>query len=108
MLRWEKHGNRSWMTMIGVFAGFPTATVEELKSPYTTLGPEVILGKTPKWGFLGAMVNHGWGIGGSDAEPARVLTCSMLMHFDVMDAFATSTAGVPRRASVTAGQYFYV
>jgi hypothetical protein len=53
-----------WMTMIGVFGGFPTATVKELKSDYTTLGPEVIIGKTMKWGFLGVMVNHGWGIGG--------------------------------------------
>jgi hypothetical protein len=88
-----------WMTMIGVFGGFPTATVEELKSDFTTLGPEVIIGKTTNWGFLGAMVNHGWSIGGSDADP---------QGFDVMDAYVTSTAGVPRRSSVTAGQYFYI
>jgi hypothetical protein len=88
-----------WMTMIGVFGGFPTATVKELKSDYTTLGPEVIIGKTMKWGFLGVMVNHGWGVGGSDADP---------QGFDIQDAFVTSTAGIPRKSSVTAGQYFYI
>jgi hypothetical protein len=96
-----------WMTMIGVFGGFPTATVKELKSDFTTLGPEIIIGKTLNWGFLGIMVNHGWSIGGSDAD----LQSSVMQDaydFDVMDAFATSTAGVPRRASVTAGQYFYI
>ena len=88
-----------WMTMIGVFAGFRTSTIEELKSKQTTLGPEVIIGKTMKWGFVGVMVNHGWGIGGgSDADQ---------QSFDIQDAFVTSTAGVPRRTSVTAGQYFY-
>jgi hypothetical protein len=79
---------------------FKTASIEELKSPYTTLGPEVILGYTPKWGFVGAMVNHGWGIGGSDVSS---------QDFSIQqEAFVTSTAGVPRKSSVTAGQYFYV
>jgi len=87
-----------WMTMVGVFGGFPTATVKELKSDFTTLGPEIVIGKTTNWGFLGVMVNHGWSIGGSDADA---------QSFDVQDAFVTSTAGVPRRSSVTAGQYFY-
>jgi hypothetical protein len=91
----------NWMTMIGVFGAFPTATVEELRSPSVSLGPEVIIGKTMKWGFLGIMVNHGWGIGGggSDADA---------QSFDVQDAYVTSTSGVPRRTSVTAGQYFYI
>jgi len=89
-----------WMTMIGVFAGFRTSTIEELKSKQTTLGPEVIIGKTMKWGFVGVMVNHGWGIGGgSDADQ---------QSFDIQDAFVTSSAGIPRRTSVTAGQYFYI
>jgi hypothetical protein len=89
-----------FMGMIGVFAGFKTATIEELKSKYTTLGPEVVLGYTPKWGFVGFMVNHGWGIGGSDVSS---------QDFSIQqEAFVTSTAGVPRKSSVTAGQYFYV
>jgi len=88
-----------WMTMIGVFAGFKTASIEELKSKYTTLGPEIVIGKTTKWGFLGLMVNHGWGVGGSDPDPENFL---------LQDAYVTSTAGVPRRSSVTAGQYFYI
>ena len=89
-----------FMGMIGVFAGFKTASIEALKSPYTTLGPEVILGYTPKWGFVGVMVNHGFGVGGSDVSA---------QDFSIQqDAFVTSTAGVPRKSSVTAGQYFYV
>ena len=87
-----------WMTMVGVFAGFPTATVKELRSDFTTLGPEVIIGKTMNWGFLGLMVNHGWGVGsGPDSQ-----------GFEFDDAFVVSTDGVPRRSSVTAGQYFYI
>jgi hypothetical protein len=89
-----------FMGMVGVFAGFKTATIEALKSPYTSLGPEVVLGYTPKWGFVGAMVNHGWGLGGSDADS---------QGFGIQqDGVLTSTAGVPRKSSVTAGQYFYV
>ena len=89
-----------FMGMIGVFAGFRTATIEELKSKQTTLGPEVVLGYTPKWGFFGLMVNHGWGLGGSDTNS---------QDFGIQDAFVTSGDGsIPRRSSVTAGQYFYV
>ena len=87
-----------WMTMIGVFAGFPTASIEELKPKYTTLGPEIVIGKTTNFGFLGIMVNHGWGIGGSDSDQQSLIE----------DAFVTSTSGVPRKSSVTAGQYFYI
>jgi hypothetical protein len=91
-----------FMGMIGVFAGFRTASIEALKSAYTTLGPEIVVGYTPKWGFVGFMVNHGFavGSGGFDAGTES---------FDIkQDATVTSTAGVPRRSSVTAGQYFYV
>jgi len=89
-----------FMGMIGVFAGFKTASIEALKSPYTSIGPEVVLGYTPKWGFVGFMVNHGFGVGGSDPGT---------QGFDILqDAVVTSTTGIPRRSSVTAGQYFYV
>jgi hypothetical protein len=90
-----------FMGMIGVFGGFPTATIEELRAPSVSLGPEVVLGYTPKWGFVGIMVNHGWGVGGGGSDADE-------QGFDIQDAFVTSTAGVPRRTSVTAGQYFYV
>jgi len=46
------------------------------------------------------MVNHGFGVGGSDPGT---------QGFDILqDAVVTSTTGIPRRSSVTAGQYFYV
>ncbi len=89
-----------FMGMIGVFAGFRTASIESLKAPNTSIGPEVVVGYTPKWGFFGLMVNHGFGVGGSDPGTES---------FDILqDAIVTSTAGVPRKSSVTAGQYFYV
>lgn len=87
-----------WMTMVGVFGGFPTATNKELKSNFVTLGPEVIAGKVMKWGFLGLMVNHAWSVSSKDADPASVTT--------LQDTYWTTTGG-RTKASVTAGQYFY-
>jgi len=83
-----------WMTLVGVFASFPTATNKDLRSKQTTLGPEFVIGKVTSWGFLGIMVNHAWGLGSVDSElEANIWTIS-------------STGRSPR-ASVTAGQYFY-
>lgn len=90
-----------FMGMIGAFAGFKTASIEELKAKYTTLGPEIVVGYTPKWGFVGFMVNHGFGVGGEDPGTDSD-------DFLIQDAYLTSTEGIPRRSSVTAGQYFYV
>jgi hypothetical protein len=45
------------------------------------------------------MVNHGFGVGSADPGTES---------FGIQDAFVTSGDGIPRRTSVTAGQYFYV
>jgi hypothetical protein len=87
-----------WLTMVGVFGSFPTASNKALRSNFTTLGPEIVIGRATNFGFLALMVNHGWSVGGSNADQ---------QGFDIQDAFVTSTAGIPRRSSVTAGQYFY-
>ena len=90
-----------FMGMIGAFAGFRTASIEALKAPYTSIGPELVLGYTPKWGFIGVMVNHGFGVG-SGGDPGTE-------SFNIMqDAIVTSSDGITRKSSVTAGQYFYV
>lgn len=81
-----------WMTLVGVFGSFPTATNENLRSNHTTLGPEFVVGKVTSWGFLGVMVNHAWGVGNLDPEP---------------EVFTISSTGRSSRESVTAGQYFY-
>ena len=95
-----KTWSSGFMGMIGVFAGFRTASIEALKSKYTTLGPELVLGYTPKWGFVGFMVNHGFAVGkGSDPGTES---------FGIQNAFVNTEDGIPRRTSVTAGQYFYV
>jgi hypothetical protein len=88
-----------WLTMIGVFGAFPTATNKELRSNFTSLGPEIVIGKTTNWGFLGLMVNHGWSVSNSDPDPQSFTL--------LQDTFWTGTAGVQRKSSVTAGQYFY-
>lgn len=79
--------------IIGAFAGFPTATDKSIRSKQVTLGPEVMVAQIFKWGVLGAMFNHAWGVGNED---------------DTGDGDFSITANNPRRASVTAGQYFYV
>ena len=83
------------ITIVGVFAGFPTATNENLKSSEITLGPEVMVAQLFKWGAIGLLVNHAWGVSGNPDENAS------------SDEFSIQS-NVPRHASVTAGQYFYV
>ena len=89
---------KSWksktITIVGVFAGFPTATNENLKSSEITLGPEVMVAQLFKWGSLGILVNHAWGVSGDPNENAS------------SDEFSIQS-NMPRHASVTAGQYFY-
>ena len=80
--------------ILGVFAGFPTATDETIRSEQVTLGPEVMAAQIFNWGVLGAMFNHAWGVGKNDN--------------DTDDGDFSITENNPRRASVTAGQYFYV
>lgn len=87
-----------WIGLIGVFAGFPTSTVDELRSNFTTVGPEVVIGKVTSYGFLGLLVNHAWSVNSNDPSPQSFTILS--------DSYWTTTAG-RTRASVTAGQYFY-
>ena len=82
------------ITILGVFAGFPTATDTDLRTSEVTFGPEIMVAQLFDWGALGLMVNHAWGLG-SDSDIANPDEFSILEN-------------VPRHASVTAGQYFYV
>lgn len=80
--------------IVGGFAGLPTATDKTIRSKQVTVGPEVMVAQIFKWGVIGAMVNHAWGVGKDDNDTA--------------DGDFSITENNPRRASVTAGQYFYV
>ena len=82
------------ITILGVFAGFPTATDTDLRTSEVTFGPEIMVAHLFDWGALGLMINHAWGLG-SDTEVGN------------LDEF-TILSNIPRHASVTAGQYFYV
>lgn len=68
------------MVMIGGVVGtLDTATNDDIGLGQTLLGPEFLLGKGGKWGFVGVLINHQWDVAGDD-------------DFDT---------------SVTGGQYFY-
>ena len=81
------------ITILGVFAGFPTATDSDLRTSEVTFGPELMIAQLFDWGAVGVMINHAWGLG-SDSDIANPDQLFILEN-------------VPRHASVTAGQYFY-
>ena len=84
--------------LIGAFGSFPTASNDALKSPYTLLGPELMVAQIFKWGVVGLLVNHAWSVNSLDAD-----TDSFTILAD--DLWATAAGG--ESASITAGQYFY-
>lgn len=90
-----KNWKTKTITIVGVFAGFPTASDEDLRSSEVTLGPEFMVAQMFKWGVIGAMVSHAWGVSGTPNEGASS------DEFSIM-------SNKPRHAQVTAGQYFYV
>lgn len=85
--------------VIGAFGSFRTATNDALRSPYTLLGPELMVAQIFKWGVAGIMVNHAWSVNKLDADPD-----SFTILAD--DMWAAASGG--ESASITAGQYFYV
>ncbi|BDD01875.1 hypothetical protein [Persicobacter psychrovividus] len=100
------------ITIAGVFGGFPTATDEQLRSKFTTMGPEFMVAQIFKWGVAGVMINHAWSLNTLDPVEAT----QMGMHSPLNMGLAMSAGmGSPmlpasmngERASITAGQYFY-
>ncbi|MFC3881081.1 hypothetical protein ACFOSV_12880 [Algoriphagus namhaensis] len=88
-----------WITLVGVFAGFRTASNEALKSRQNTLGPEMMIAKLTNFGAVGFIASHAFGVGNlSDADPS---TTTILP-----DDFWVASDGTAN-TSVTAGQYFY-
>ncbi|GJM64567.1 hypothetical protein [Persicobacter diffluens] len=86
-----------FISILGVFGSFPTATVEALKAPHITLGPELMLAQLTDWGGIGLLVNHSWSVnspGGVDAP--------------LSPEYMWATNNGTEASSVTAGQYFYV
>ncbi|MCY1719960.1 hypothetical protein OU798_06370 [Prolixibacteraceae bacterium Z1-6] len=88
------------ITIVGVFGGFPTATNKQLRSKFTTVGPEFMVAQMFNWGVLGVMFNHAWSVNSYTPEDDVVLAATP-------DQYWISTAN-KQTASVTAGQYFYV
>ncbi|WP_223033996.1 hypothetical protein [Hanstruepera marina] len=89
-----------WITLVGVFGSFRTASDEALRANYTTLGPEMMIAKLTSFGALGLIVSHAWSVGsGKDADP----TSSAILPDDFWATSGPSSDGV----SITAGQYFY-
>ena len=88
-----------FISILGIFGGFSTATDKALKSNFTTLGPEIMFAQLYDWGVLGLMVNHAWSVN-SKEDKANSFTV-------LPDDMWITTAG-RHTASVTSGQYFYV
>lgn len=82
------------ITIVGAFAGFPTASDEDIRTSEVTIGPELMVAQLFNWGAIGVMVNHAWGVGKTESDVS-------------VDEF-TILENIPRHASITAGQYFYV
>jgi hypothetical protein len=85
--------------IIGAFGSFRTATDDGLKSPYTLLGPEVMVAQIFKWGVVGIMVNHSWNVNKIDPSTNDSFTTAG-------DHIWIASEG-GESASITAGQYFY-
>jgi hypothetical protein len=85
--------------ILGAFGSFRTATDDALKSPYTLLGPELMVAQIFKWGVLGIMVNHSWNVNKIDATNSDSFTTAG-------DHIWIASEG-GESASITAGQYFY-
>jgi len=83
------------ITILGVFAGFPTATDKDIRTSEVTIGPELMVAQLFNWGAIGVMVNHAWGLSGKTDDEVDG------DEFSIMN-------NIPRHASITAGQYFYV
>ncbi|NMM48321.1 hypothetical protein [Marinigracilibium pacificum] len=88
-----------WITLVGVFGGFPTASDEALRSKQITIGPELLIAKLTSWGVWGIMVSHALGVG--KASDPDVSSSTILPD----DYWITSNGS--SNTSVTAGQYFY-
>lgn len=83
------------ITILGVFAGFPTATDKDIRTSEVTIGPELMVAQLFNWGAIGVMVNHAWGLSGKTDDEVDG------DEFSIMN-------NIPRHTSITAGQYFYV
>ncbi|SHO59497.1 hypothetical protein [Algoriphagus zhangzhouensis] len=88
-----------WVTLVGVFGGFPTASNDALKAKQVTLGPEFLVAKLTNFGVLGLMVSQAWGVGDPTDPDAGTSTI-------LSDDYWLTAEGA-KSAKVTAGQYFY-
>ena len=50
----------------GVVGTLPTATDDRVGLDQYLIGPEFLLGKGGRWGFVGLLVNHQWSVAGED------------------------------------------
>ena len=88
-----------FITLVGVFGGFPTASDDALRSRQVTLGPELMVAKLTSFGAVGLIVSHALGI--VDASDPDQSSATVLP-----DEYWIAASG-STNTSVTAGQYFY-
>ncbi len=82
-----KTWSSNWVTIGGLFGSAPTATSDALGVGQWTLGPNVFLGKVTKWGFVGSLVNHSWGLSGGDGNKLSVTGGQYMYAINIKDAW---------------------
>ena len=82
-----KTWSSNWVTIGGLFGSAPTATSDALGVGQWTLGPNVFLGKVTKWGFIGSLVNHSWGLSGGDGNKLSVTGGQYMYAINIKDAW---------------------
>ena len=78
----------SGLQLIGGLAGtLPTATDSSLNTKQYLLGPEFFVGWKFDWGFLGALVNHQWDVGGWDDSTTSITGGQYFYTINLKDAW---------------------
>ena len=68
----------------GVLGSMPTATGDKVSTGQWTLGPNMLIGIAKKWGVIGALVGHKWGIAGPGTA-ANQTVASVFITFPFAD-----------------------
>lgn len=79
---------------VGMVGTLPTATDDRLGQKLWGLGPEVLFGKSGKWGSAGAVLAQEWNVGGSGSGKINRTTLNYFYGISLKDGWALSAAPV--------------
>lgn len=89
---------KSWQSgligIVGVFSSFPTATDDRLSANQTIIGPEGLIGYVGNFGFVGLLLNQGWGLAGEGKQSVSSLGGQYFITINLGDAWQFSAQPV--------------